>query len=233
MKIVIKSFIAAAMIISSILNIGCTNQQTTVAQNNKAQTFSNADDAAKSALIVLQKLTTDKNLQGTMSLTPDEAKQLTVGKALDIEELSYNKLLEIKADSSFAISQIIQSGLLRKLYPLEISGSPKTTAVVSSTDNNWKLSSAGDNSYIELLSLKQASADSDIQVVEVPGMHLKFLGYILNGEKFYISDSNVPGTKIIKGQPIEERQFSRELASYAHIFDSKYGEKIRQKKIVD
>ena len=230
MKIILKSLVTAATIMIYTLNIGCQNQHNTVAQNNKEQTFTNADDAAKSALEVLQKLTADKNFQSTMSLTSDEAKQLTLGKALDVIEVSYNKLL--KADS-LPISELMQDGYLRKLYPLEINGYLKTTAIVYSKGDSWKLSSAGDNSYIELLSLKRPSGDSDIHIVEVPGVHLQFISYTTNGEKFYISDSDIPDSKITKGKPIEEHQFLSQLTSYVHAFDSKYGEKIREKKIVD
>jgi hypothetical protein len=222
------------MIFGCILNFGCKNQQTTTAQNNnKQQTFDNADDAAKSALNVLQTLAADKNLSGAISLTADETKQLTVGKALNVQEVSYDKLLSVNPDSSFDVATIMQPGQQHLLYPLEINGSPKTTALVSMTDNRWKLSSAGDNSYMELLTSKQIMQDSGVQIVDVPGMHIRFITYTENGRKFYISDSDVPESKIEKGQPMEEQQALHALASYAQIFNSKYGDQIKQKKVLD
>lgn len=227
--------ISAALIAGCITGSGCQNKPTMTTSNNNdstsMQTFSNPDDAAKSSLDVLQALASNTKLNGVLSLSADEVKQLTVGRSIPMQELSYQWLL--KADSTNLTLPPPSSEHSALLYPLEINNVPRTTAVVSGNKDGWKLSSAGDNNYLALLSSQKPESVSDMSVIEVPGLGVSFLRYTVNGVVLYTSDRDVPDAKIMKGEPMGEQQALQSLARYARVFESMHGKEINDKKFVD
>ena len=194
------------------------------------QTFTTPDDAAKSSLDVLQALASNSKLNSVLYLSSDEVKQLNVGRPIPLQELSYQILL--KTDSLQTLPPP-PSELSRFLYPLEINNVPRTTALVSGNNNSWKLSSAGDNGYVALLSSQKAEGASDISVVEVPGLGVNFLRYVINGAVIYVPDRDVPDAKIVKGESMTEQQALQSLIQYAREFERLHGKEISNKKFTD
>ena len=224
---------SAALIAGCITGSGCQNKQTTTTNNNdnhSVQTFTNPDDAAKSALDVLQALASNSKLNGVLALSAEEVKQLTVGRSIPLQEISYQQLL--KGDSMQTLPPP-SSERSRMLYPLEIGNVPRTTAIVSGSNNNWKLSSAGDNNYVALLSSQKAEGSSNMSLVEVPGLGISFLRYEINGGVIYVPDRNVPDAKIMKGESMTEQQALQSLVQYAHEFERLHGKEISNKKFTD
>jgi len=239
MKKHFKVIISAALIAGCITGSGCQNKQTTTTttnnnnDNHSVQTFSTPDDAAKSSLDVLQAIASNTKLNGVLSLSSDEVKQLAVGKSIPLQELSYQWLLKANPDSIHTMPPANAGELSRLLYPLEITNVPRTTAVVSGNNDSWKLSSAGDNQYVALLSSQKPEGASNMSVIEVPGLGVSFLSYTVNGAVLYVPDRNVPDAKIIKGEPMAEQQALQSLAQYAREFDRLHGKDISNKKFTD
>src|SRR5882724_9455088 len=153
MKRIYKVFSLVPIILFCIVNSSCQNQKTTNDNGNQMkQTFDNPDSAAGASINLLLSLVSNEKLKGVINLSTDEVRQLKVGKAIAVQELSYNDLLKAKPDSvpPPPIANAAQQD--KWLYPLEINNSPKTTAMVSKTNDSWRIASAGDNSYVEMLS---------------------------------------------------------------------------------
>ena len=223
------------MIISFyMLDSSCQNRKDPGNNGDQMKnTFANPDSAAATSIVVLQALASDEKLKGTTNLTPDEAKQLVVGKPIPVHEVGYNDLLKAQPDSSL-LSPSFDSGQQKKwLYPLQLQQATKTTAIVTKSESAWKLTSAGNNGYVDLLSTPTPAGASAISVIEVPGLNVNFWHYVADGRSIYISNRNIPEVKIEKGQLIPERELLPALVAYARIVEEKNGKDIRNKKIVD
>lgn len=236
MKNIFKAFISATFIFCCMFSSSCQNKQNENNNNNNGQqmpdTFSNPDSAAATSIHVLQTLASNEKLKGTINLSADEVKQLQVGKAIPLQEISYNELLKVNPDSITA-PPVDMSQKSQMLYPLQINGAIKTTALVYGDGSQWKLSSAGDNRHVELLSMQKPDSASNVSLMDVPGLGISFLKYTINGQNFYVANRSIVSAKIEKGRAVPERQALQSLAVYAKQFDEKYGKDIKNKKIVD
>jgi hypothetical protein len=119
------------------------------------------------------------------------------------------------------------------LYPLQINDTTRTTSIVTKNDGLWKLTSAGDNTHVDILNAQRPADAAVADLIEVPGLNISFLRYQTNNGAFYSSNRSIPEVKIEKGQLIPEGQALRSLVSYARIIEEKYGKDIKNKKIVD
>lgn len=229
-----KILLSGLIIFFYMLDSSCQNKKDTGNNGDQMKnTFTNPDSAAATSVAVLQALASDEKLKGTINLSPDEARQLVIGKAIPVQEVSYDALLKDKPDSVL-LSPPADPGLQTKwLYPLQISNSIKTTAIVTKSEGSWRLTSAGNNSYVEILSSQSPAGASVTSIMEVPGLHTLFLRYVLNGRFFYVPDRNIPEVKIEKGQLLSEQVLLQALVTYARQVEEKNGKDIKNKKIVD
>lgn len=231
-----KYFLLLSVLAGSFYMTGssCQNKNNTDQKDDQVKhNFTNPDSAARLSLTVLQGIVSNEKLKGTIPLSPEEVRQLTLGQPIAVQELSYDELLKAPPDSVPPPPAPDPMQQTRWLYPLQIDSSVKTTAVVSKSDDYWKLSSTGDNSYVELLSAQKPEGASVMSLIEVPGLSVRFLRYVVNGAVFYASDRDLPEAKIGKGRLMPEQQALQSLAAYAHVVDQKYGKDIRDKKAVD
>jgi hypothetical protein len=234
MKRVYKILLSVLIISFYMLDSSCQNKKEPGNNGDQMKiTFANPDSAAATSVVVLQTLASDEKLKGTINLTPDEAKQLVIGKAIPVQEISYNDLLKDRPDSAI-LSPSADSALQKKwLYPLQVNNSTKTTAIVTKNDASWKLTSAGNNSYVEVLSSQRPAGASVVSVIEVPGLNVLFLRCVADGRFLYIPSRTIPEVKIEKGQLIPERELLQSLLTYARQVEEKNGKDIKNKKIVD
>jgi len=234
MNSIYKPLLSVLIIFFYIQNSSCQNQKGTGNNGDQVKnTFSNPDSAAATSLAVLQDLASNEKLKGTINLTPDEARQLVMGKAIPVQEIAYNDLLKAQPDSAL-LSPPADPGVQKKwLYPLQINNATRTTAIVTKNDGSWRLTSAGNNSYVEVLSSQMPAGAAVVSMMEVPGLNILFLRYVTDGHFFYIANRNVPEVKIEKGQLIPERVLLQSLMTYARQVEEKNGKDIRNKKIVD
>jgi len=217
-----------------IMNSSCQEKRDNGGNGDQGQhTFTSPDSAAYKAIEVLQALASDEKLKGTTNLTPDEARQLKVGTAIAVQEMSYDELLKANPDSVPPPSSVDPASQRKWLYPLQINNTTRTTSVVTKNDGGWKLTSAGDNSHVEMLNAQRPEGATVASLVEVPGLNINFLRYQTPNGVFYSANRNIPEVRIEKGQMIPERQALQALVSYARMIEEKYGKDIKNKKIVD
>lgn len=216
-----------------IMNSSCQEKRDNDGNGDQNKnSFTTPDSAAQKAIEVLQTLASDEKLKGTTNLTPEEVRQLKVGKAIAVHELFYDELLKANPDS--VPPPVMDSTSQRKwLYPLQINNTTRTTSIVTKNDGLWKLTSAGDNTHVGILNAQRPADAAIADLIEVPGLSISFLRYQTNNGVFYSSNRSIPEVKIEKGQLIPEGQALRSLVSYARIIEEKYGKDIKNKKIVD
>lgn len=235
MKNIFKMFVAATFIFCCIFNSSCQNKQNENNHNNGQQMpdiFASPDSAAATAIHVLQAITSNEKLKGAVNLTSDEVKQLRVGKAIPVQEISYDNLLNANPDS-ISTPPVELSQRSQMLYPLLINSAIKTTALVHGNGTEWTLSSAGDNRHVELLSMQKPENASDLRLMDVPGLGISFLSYTIDGQSFYMPNKSIPSANIEKGHAVPERQMLRSLAIYARQFNEKYGKDIKNHRFAD
>lgn len=233
MKKMHKVLLSILIIPLYIMNSSCQEKRDNDGNGDQNKnSFTTPDSAAQKAIEVLQTLASDEKLKGTTNLTPEEVRQLKVGKAIAVHELSYDELLKANPDS--VPPPVMDSTSQRKwLYPLQINNTTRTTSIVTKNDGLWKLTSAGDNTHVGILNAQRPADAAVADLIEVPGLSISFLRYQTNNGIFYSSNRSIPEVKIEKGQLIPEGQALRSLVSYARIIDEKYGKDIKNKKIVD
>lgn len=199
--------------------------------NGKEKVYTRPEDAAKSALAVLNELATNPKTKGATSLSADEVKKLQVGAPIALTQISYEALLRANADSMPSPVTAVMTEQSSWLFPLELNGVAATIATVRGSNNNWALSTAGDNKYVNgFLSNK---TEGIIDIIEVPGLGINFLRYKTNEAVFYLADRDLAEAEIAKDRPMTERQALQSLVRYARIFESKYGKDLKNKKLVD
>jgi len=233
MKKMYKVLLSILIIFLYIMNSSCQEKRDNGGNGDQTkQTFASPDSAAQKGIEVLQALASNEKLKGATSLSPDEVKQLKVGRAIAVHEISYNDLLKANPDS--VPPPVMDSASQGKwLYPLQINNTTRTTSVVTKTDGAWKLTSAGDNTHVEMLNAQRPQDAAITGVLEVPGLNVNFVRYQTSNGIFYSANRSIPEVKIEKGQLIPERQALQSLVSYARIIEEKYGKDIKNKKVVD
>lgn len=233
MKTHFKLLIAATFILSCFITSSCQNKQANNNNNGRqmGDKFSNPDSAAQASIHVIQSIASNEKLRGALNLTADEAKQLTAGTAVPLQEISYSDLLKANPDSvTLPSNDATQNSLI---YPLQINGTTKTTSVVAKTNDSWRVSRAGVNSYAEMLASQKPEGATNVSIVEVPGLSISFIKYSINDSTVYIASRTIPSVRIVKGEPMNERQTLQALALYAREIEKKYGKDISDKKVVD
>ena len=198
--------------------------------------FATSAEAAKSGIDVLKALVTNKNLKGSFELTEAEVNQLTVGNGLMVQEISFNKLIALHPDSSTIEAALDPpSGMI---YPLQINDRVRATAAVSGTGDKWKLTDAGQSGFNSLFELKnQLLTDSTRAagntIIKIPSLSINCITAKGPNGTFYLPDNSLPGTRIIKGEAMGEREFSKEIITYARQFYDKNKKAIDEKKLLD
>jgi hypothetical protein len=199
-------------------------------------TFSSSAEAAKSGIEVLKALVTNKNLKGTFSLTEAEVNQLTTGTGMPVQELSFNKLITLNADSSNVAAALdVSSGMI---YPLQISDRVLATAAITGSGNKWKLTDAGQSGFNGLFDMQKQLLKDSIQsggntIIKIPSLSLNCIAAKGPNGTVYLPDNSLPGTRITKGQAMNEREFSKEIIAYAKQFYEKNRKAIEARKFVD
>lgn len=217
-----------------LMSSNCQNKNQNSGDGDQQKNiFSSPDSAAQRGIEVLTTLASNEKLKGATSLSADQVKQLKVGKAIAIQEMSYNDLLKASLDSVPPPPAINVDAQSKWLYPLQLNDNTMTTTLVTKSNDGWKLTSAGDNTNVELINAQKQKNDSIVSLLEVPGLKINFLRYRTSNGIFYSSNRSIPELKVEKGQLIPERQALNALASYARTIEEKYGKDIKNKKISD
>lgn len=234
MKKLYKFLLSVLTFFTFVMYSNCQNKKNNDGNGDQAkQRFTTPDSAVQKAMEVLQALASDEKLKNTINLSAEEVKQLKVGQKIIVQEISYNDLLKANPDSVPPPPAADPASQDKWLFPLQIDNTTKTTSVVTKSNGSWKMTSAGDNSHVELLNTQKPQDASNVSLVEVPGLNINFLRYHTSNGFFYSPDQSIPEVKIEKGQLIPERQALQSLALYARMIEEKYGKDIRDKKIVN
>lgn len=218
--------------------MACTQQNTKDNDNgqNMQQTFKTADEAAKSGIELLKAMASNKSLNHQFPFTADEIGKFSVGKPMPMQEISFSRLIQLSQDTPDLKRVALPA--TKQLYPIQLDSAIRSTAVVSGGGDTWKLNSAGLGGYVPLFQFRSRLAMKDsllsaAMVYEIPGLSLHCLVYRSSTGNIVVPDKSLPETRIVKGEPIPENEFGRQLVAYAKDFYKKNKEAIDNRKITD
>lgn len=144
-----------------------------------------ADQAAKSSLDALKRLINAENAKNFGLETAEQVGALRLGEPVTLFYVRADQLQDYKGDTDAGRLLLATN---RKLYPVELNGTGKLIITVEKQSSGWRAVSIGDQDIAPSLTrIKRdkltkiesgpgAVAD-DYFAVQVPAMHLTFLGY--------------------------------------------------------
>lgn len=208
---------------------GCSAGSQT-ANEGAANAMQTADEAAQKVIASLPQLINESNYRTMGFASLDEVKSARLGTSVQKRQIAYQTMVGYKDGSS--IDQLFVTGAPAvRVFPIQVGDSVRATASVSQQDSSWRIGSIGDTPIAELFTA--AGADrSSLELVSIPGLNLEFGSIRRNGQAMLIPAQDVPETQIVKGRAINVVEAVPQIAAYARDFDRKYGEQIRNKKLV-
>lgn len=207
---------------------GCSAGSQTA--NSAANAMQTADEAAQKVIASLPQLINESNFR-TMGFTSlDEVKSARLGISIQKRQIAYQTMVGYKEGSSIDQLFATEAPAVR-VFPIQAGDAVRATATVSQQGNTWRISSIGDTRLAELFTAAGGDRTS-LELVSIPGLNLEFGSIRRNGQTLLIPAQDVPETSLVKGQAINATEAIPQIAAYARDFDRKYGEQIRNKKLV-
>ncbi len=165
-----------------------------------------------------------------------EADQATLGDAMAVREIGYDKLLALQPGADPATVFV---GPPQVLYAVMVGSEPRSALTMVRKDSAWELSSYGDAERVasifrarEALRTDAGGGADQTNLVVVPAFRLEFV-VETRGDRTLLRPV-VPGAAAeagIKGT-MEATKAIELLAAHAREFEKKYGEGIRQRRLV-
>lgn len=193
--------------------------------------------ALQQALDVVRK-TKSYSLMGMMSA--EESKEAVLGTPLPIREIGYNSLLKYKEGSD--PKSVFVAGPEQMLYPVLVKDEVRSSLTLVKKEQTWQMTSYGDadrTTEIEKarMILREETGGRDINevsysLVTVPAFGLYFVAQT-QGDRTLLKPVNpmVAADLGLEGL-IEEKALISRLSAYTKEFEEKYGEAIRQRRLV-
>lgn len=220
-----KYELVGSIAVVSLLLTGCTAGSQTA-----ANTMKSANEAAQKVLASLPELINETNYRGMGFASLDEVKSARLGTGVPRRQIAYQTMVGYKEGTS--LDQLFSSDTpASTVFPIEVGNSVRAAATVTRQGDSWRIGTIGDTPLAELFNA--AGTDrSSLEFVSIPGLNLEFGSIRRDGQTLLIPAQDVPETKMAKGQAIAAATAIPQIAAYARDFDSKYGEQIRNRKLV-
>jgi hypothetical protein len=187
------------------------------------------DAAAKKALDALSQLVTDANFSAMGFQTREEARRATLGKPIARRLVAYDRL--VKSAPDVAITALLEP-TEQAVYPVTVGDAVRTSILLTRVGERWQISSIGDASLALLLREAGQLGAADVQIVSVPGLNFDFLGVGQGPEMLLVPAMDYPEIHQTRGRRVPATEVVAVLVAYAKDFDQKYGEQLRQRRLV-
>jgi hypothetical protein len=203
----------------------CNNQQgMKQSQPQFYATPGEAIEKAKSDLLAV--IRTNKGI--TLGIDEKTLEAATSGAPVKQGNIDFNKLLTADSLGSF---DNLQAGEMSTIFPM-ISGNRVITVVeINKSEKGWSITGLGGKSVSEDLNIVRAVAgdSATISVYEVPNLQTKVYSVKKAGvEMFYTDFEN----KFSLRQGVSAAQLIPALKRAAQEFNRKYGDKVKQQRLV-
>lgn len=172
-------------------------------------------EAATTAIGVLQKMVTESNFRSMGFDSADQVKQAQLGSPYAIYDVNLEQLKGYKTGSD-ANALLTQSS--RTLYPVTVNGEVKSSVTINHKETGYQASSFGNAAIIKALSRYRQGTDGDF-VVRVPAFNMYYLGRRAEKQLLLIPIIDDPRLKLKPGEPVKAETVIDQLVSLANSYN--------------
>ena len=174
-------------------------------------------EAAASAIGVLQKMVTGQNFKSLGFDSADQVKQAQVGQPLTVFDVGLEQLKAYKQGTD-PNSLLVKSA--RALYPVTVDGQVKSSFTITHKESGYQASSFGNAEIIKSLSryrLNQTEAGDF--VVRVPAFNMYYLGRRVENRLLLVPIIDDPRLKLKPGEAVGAEIVLEQLAPLANAYN--------------
>lgn len=174
-------------------------------------------EAATSAIGVLQKLVTTQNFKSLGFDSADQVKQAQLGQPLAVFDMGLDQVKAYKTGTD-PNTLLVQSA--RTIYPVTVDGQVKSSITITHKESGYQPSSFGNAEIIKSLSryrLNQAEG-SDF-VVRVPAFNMYYLGRRVANRLLLIPIIDDPRLKLKPGEAVDADIVLEQLVPLANAYN--------------
>lgn len=178
---------------------------------------SQPQEAATTAIGVLQKMVTEKNFHALGFDSADQVKQAQLGEPLSIYDVGLDQLKTYKTGTD-PNTLLVQSS--RTLYPVTVNGQVKSSVTISHKESGYQASSFGNAEIIKSLSrYRQAQAASGDFVVRIPAFNMYYLARRVEKRLVLVPIIDDPRLKLKPGEAVSAETVLDQLVPLANAYN--------------
>jgi hypothetical protein len=173
----------------------------------------NPEEAATTAIGVLQKLVNEQNFRELGFDSVDQVKQAQPGQPFNVFKIGLEQLKGYKAEAD-------PNGLLaqspKTLYPVVVNGQVKSSFTVNHRESGYQASSFGNAAIIKSLSqYRQSGVVGNDFVVRVPAFNMYYLGRRIENRLLLVPIIDDPRLKLKPGEAVPAQTVIEQLVPLA------------------
>ena len=178
---------------------------------------SQPQEAATTAIGVLQKMVTEKNFRALGFDSADQVKQAQLGEPLAIYDVGLDQLKTYKTGTD-PNTLLVQSS--RTLYPVTVDGQVKSSVTISHKESGYQASSFGNAEIIKSLSrYRQAQTASGDFVVRIPAFNMYYLARRVEKRLVLVPIIDDPRLKLKPGEAVSAETVLDQLVPLANAYN--------------
>jgi len=193
--------------------------------------MSSPDVAARRAMEDLPRLITPANAAPMGFRSAEEAKAARLGRPIPRRVVGYDTLLNYKAGT--ALTELFARGE-ELVYPVEVAGRVASSLTVSHIGDAWQVSSVADG-FLGGLIAKALAMRPDapsLQIVSMPGIGMDFAAFQDRNTWVFLPARDYDEVKLSEGRTVSADKALSAISDYAKDLDHRYGDQIRNRKLL-
>jgi len=155
--------------------------------------------AASTALGVLQQFVTASNYQAMGFASAGEVKGAQLGSPLNLYNIGLDALRSYETSTDVNKLLVLSN---ESVYPVTVGGEVKSSVSIVKLENGYQVSSFGNAKAIASLARFRQAAPSDEFIVRVPALNIQFLGRRLEGRVLLVPTMEDSRLKVAVGEAV-------------------------------
>jgi len=194
-----------------VLLVGCESKQAPKPPSQQPQ------QAADTAIGVLQKLVNEQNYRSLGFDSVDEVKQAQLGQPLTVMNIPLEALKGYQPGTD---PQTLLVKSSETIYPVTVNAQVKSSVTIVHSEAGYAPSSFGNAPIVKALSQYRQGPNAESQfVVRVPALNLYFLGQTVEGKTMIVPIAEDPRFKLRPGEAVSLEAALPELVAAANAYN--------------
>lgn len=174
-------------------------------------------EAAETAIGVLQKMVNQQNFHDLGFDSVDEVKQAQAGQPFNVFEIGLDQLKSYKAETD-PNSLLAQSS--KTIYPVTVNGQVKSSFTINHRESGYQASSFGNAAIIKSLSrYRQSGVVGNDFVVRVPAFNMYYLGRRIENKLLLVPIIDDPRLQLKTGEAVPAQTVLQQLVPLANAYN--------------